>query len=138
MPSQSPFKANFFHDCHDAPFFGHVGYNKTYSKVRKSFFWPNLKSDVLHYVRECLHCQQVKIKQHRMPGLMQPLEITLRKWESISMDFITKLSREGYDKIFVVVYHLTKMAHFFPMRKTDGARGSKIICKGNLLLAWYA
>ena len=36
---------------------------------------------------------------------------------------ITKLptARGGYDTIFVVVDRLTKMAHFFPMKKTDGA-----------------
>ena len=58
-----------------------------------------------------------------MPGKMQPLDIPFGKWESISMDFITKLptARGGYDTIFIVIDHLTKMAYFFPMKKTDGA-----------------
>ena len=58
-----------------------------------------------------------------MLGKMQILDIPFRKWESISIDFITKLptTRGGYDTIFVVIDHLTKMAHFFPMKKTDGA-----------------
>ena len=62
-------------------------------------------------------------EQHKMPGKMQRLDIPFRKWESISMDFITKLptARGGYDTIFVVVDRLTKMAHFFPMKKTNGA-----------------
>ena len=53
---------------------------------------------------------------------MQPLDIPFKKWESISMDFITKLptARGGYDTIFVVTDCLTKMAHFFPMKKIDG------------------
>ena len=96
---------------------------KAYSKVRKSFYWPALKRDVRRYVQECLQCQQVKVEQHKMPGKMQPLDIPFRKWESISMDFITKLptARGGYDTIFVVVDRLTKMAHFFPMKKTHDA-----------------
>ena len=103
--------------------FWDIGYNKTCSKVRKSFYWLALKHDVHCYVQECLQCQQVKVEQHKMPGKMQPLDIPFRKWESISMDFITKLptARGGYDTIFVVVDRLTKMAHFFPMKKTDGA-----------------
>ncbi|GJV69825.1 putative reverse transcriptase domain-containing protein [Tanacetum coccineum] len=37
------------------------------------------------------------------------------------MDFITKLSRtsSGYDTIWVIVDHLTKYAHFLPMREND-------------------
>ncbi|GJW38264.1 putative reverse transcriptase domain-containing protein [Tanacetum coccineum] len=37
------------------------------------------------------------------------------------MDFITKLPKtaNGYDTIWVIVYRLTKSAHFQPMRETD-------------------
>ena len=54
---------------------------------------------------------------------MQPLDIPIAKWESISMKFITKLPTTwgGYDTIFFVVDRLTKMAHFFPMKKIDTA-----------------
>ncbi|MCO5576289.1 hypothetical protein L7F22_030098 [Adiantum nelumboides] len=59
----------------------------------------------------------------RMPGDLQPLDIPLQKWESISMDFIIRLptTRGGYDSIFVVVDRLTKQAHFLPVKMTDSA-----------------
>ena len=52
---------------------------------------------------------------------MQSLDVPLKKWESISMDFIRKLpsTRAGYDTIYVAVDRLTKMAHFFPMKKIE-------------------
>ena len=39
------------------------------------------------------------------------------------MNFMPKLpkTRGGFDTNFVVVDRLTKMAHFFPMKKTDSA-----------------
>ena len=47
-------------------------------------------------------------------GLLQPFPIPEGKWESISMDFITRLPTvQGKDCIFVVVDQLTKYAHFF-------------------------
>nr|GEU81639.1 putative reverse transcriptase domain-containing protein [Tanacetum cinerariifolium] len=43
------------------------------------------------------------------------------KWEKITMDFITKLPKttNGYDTIWVIFDHLTKSAHFLPMREND-------------------
>ncbi|GJW04807.1 putative reverse transcriptase domain-containing protein [Tanacetum coccineum] len=43
------------------------------------------------------------------------------KWENITMDFVTKLSRTatGQDTIWVIVDRLTKSAHFLPMREDD-------------------
>jgi hypothetical protein len=34
------------------------------------------------------------------------------------MDFIVSLSRTSYDSIWVVVDHLTKAAHFIPVKTT--------------------
>jgi hypothetical protein len=42
------------------------------------------------------------------------------KWEEIVMDFIMGLPRtqSGYDSIWVIVYRLTKIAHFIPVKTT--------------------
>src|SRR5437588_7989111 len=62
-------------------------------------------------------CQRIKPARHAPYGLLQPLEIPTKPWESISMDFVTDLPEsEGYDAIWVVVDRLTKMAHFLPCR----------------------
>nr|GEX14312.1 reverse transcriptase domain-containing protein [Tanacetum cinerariifolium] len=43
------------------------------------------------------------------------------KWENITMDFVTKLSKTapGQDTIWVIIDRLTKSAHFLPMREDD-------------------
>lgn len=45
------------------------------------------------------------------------------KWEQISMDFITKLSRtaRGVDEIWVIVARLTKSAHFLTISESSYA-----------------
>jgi hypothetical protein len=47
-------------------------------------------------------------------------ENTRNQRDKIGMDFITGLprTRSGYDSIWVVVDHLTKVAHFIPMKTT--------------------
>jgi transposase InsO family protein len=48
------------------------------------------------------------------------MQIPEWKWEEVGMDFIVGLPRtqRGYDSIWVIVDHLTKVAHFLPFRTT--------------------
>jgi len=38
---------------HASRFFAHVGMHRTYDLIRRSFWWPSLKSEVFNYVRSC-------------------------------------------------------------------------------------
>jgi hypothetical protein len=64
-------------------------------------------------------------------GLLQPLPIRERKWESISIDFITRLPRvQGRDCIYMVVERLTKYADFFAIpSKYDASQVENIFFK---------
>jgi hypothetical protein len=79
-----------------------------------------MKKDVDDYITRCMECQKVK-DEHRHPtGLLQPLPIPKKKWEVITMDFITGLPKTNkkHDSIMVVVEKLTKAAHFVPVKTT--------------------
>lgn len=79
-----------------------------------------MKKEVAEYVSKCLVCQKVKFEHQRPGGLLQPLEIPMWKWDSISMDFVMGLPRTttGKNAVWVVVDRLTKVAHFIPMKET--------------------
>ncbi|MCO5613146.1 hypothetical protein L7F22_067422 [Adiantum nelumboides] len=51
IPANSAFKSQILHECHNSPFSGHPGLNKTYEKIKSTFFWPVMKLDVKNYVR---------------------------------------------------------------------------------------
>jgi hypothetical protein len=76
-----------------------------------------MKKDVAEYVPLCVTCQRVKAEHQRPVGLLQPLKILEWKWEEIGMDVIVGLphTQSGYDTIWVIVDHLTKVEHFIPM-----------------------
>jgi hypothetical protein len=67
-----------------------------------------------------LECQKVKAEHRHPVGLLQPIPILEWKWEVVTMDFITKLSRtrKHHEAIMVVVDNLTKDAHFIPVKMT--------------------
>jgi hypothetical protein len=48
------------------------------------------------------------------------LQVPEWKWEEITIDFIVGLLRtqSGYDSIWVIVDHITKVAHFTPVKTT--------------------
>jgi hypothetical protein len=85
-----------------------------YCDLQERFWWKDMKSDIAAYVARCDICQRVKAEHKRPPGLLQPLDIPVWKWEDIGMDFIVGLprSQKGHDSIWVIVDHLTKVAHF--------------------------
>lgn len=84
--------------------------------MKRQFYWPGMYNDVHDYVTKCQKCQVNKHERLKVGGLLHPLDIPQAKWESILMDFITRLPKmnRGHDSVWVVVDRLTKMACFIP------------------------
>jgi hypothetical protein len=76
-----------------------------------------MKKDVEEFIQNCLVCQQDKIDTKMLAGVLQPLWMPERPWESVSMDFITQLlMTQGYNGIFVIVDKFSKYATFVPTK----------------------
>ncbi|GJS12077.1 retrovirus-related pol polyprotein from transposon TNT 1-94 [Tanacetum coccineum] len=98
-----------------------VGVDCRAMDMKKLYWWPNMKADIATYVSKCLTCLKVKAEHQKPSGLLVQPEIPQWKWDSITMDFITKLPRtsSGYDTIWVIIDRLTKSAYFLAMREND-------------------
>ncbi|XP_070007481.1 uncharacterized protein [Nicotiana sylvestris] len=59
-----------------------------YHDLKEVYWWNNMKRDVVNFVAKCPNCQQVKAKHQGPGGLLQSIEILMRKWEMIDMDFV--------------------------------------------------
>jgi len=77
----------------------HPGMTKMYKGLKVTFWWTSMKTDVADYVASCLVCQKAKIEHQRSGGTLEPFDIPQWKWDNISMDFVTHLSRlvRGHD-----------------------------------------
>ncbi|KAI3786758.1 hypothetical protein L1987_40696 [Smallanthus sonchifolius] len=92
-------RAKVLDEAHKSRYFIHPGTPKIYQDLKKDYWWPGMKFNIMKYVAKCLTCSLVKAEHQKPYGRMQHLDIPEWKWEHITMDFITKLPRttKGYD-----------------------------------------
>ena len=121
-----PYRETVIHDNHDLAIAGHPGYIKTYSKIARTYYWPNMARDIRKHVQECDACQRTKASNQPPAGQLRPLPIPTRPWGSIGMDFLGPLpkSASGKDMILVVIDRLTKMARFIATDSMVTSKGT--------------
>ena len=107
---------------HDSITAGHHGTAKTIELLSRHYWWPHIYSSVDKYIKSCPTCARTKSSHQKPHGLLHPLPIPTRQWQSVSLDFITDLPlSQNYDSILTVVDRLTKMTHFIPCKKSISA-----------------
>jgi hypothetical protein len=118
VPNVQDLKCMIFHEMHNVPYAGHPGYQKTMAMIKRHYFWPGMKKEIVEYIARCMECQKVKAENRHPTGFLQPLTILEWKWEVVTMGFIMGLPRTSklHDLIMVVVDKLMKAAHFIPLK----------------------
>uniref|UniRef100_A0A0G4IFR2 Integrase catalytic domain-containing protein n=1 Tax=Chromera velia CCMP2878 TaxID=1169474 RepID=A0A0G4IFR2_9ALVE len=136
---------NLIFECHDVPGGGHLAIEKTYLRLIEDFYWPNMFSSVAAYVPRCDACLQNKQANQKPFGLLQPLPVPARPYDSVSMDFVCALPRvhfqgEWVDSVLTVVNRLSKRPHWILCTMTITAEGAArlfydhIVCSHGLPL----
>ena len=123
LPDHGTLRRDAVTECHDSPWAGHTGRNKTFHLVQRLFWWPKMRADVDRFVSTCHPCQRNKSHTQRKAGLLQPLPIPGRRWEVVSTDLVTCLptTESGFDAVVVFIDKLSKMTRIVPCKGTDGA-----------------
>ena len=82
-------------------------------------------ADIRDFVLSCPVCQTEK-GSHQLPaGQLVPLEIPVKKWDHVVIDFVTCLPEDnGFNAVMTVVDKATKMVYFLPCTNTITAKES--------------
>jgi hypothetical protein len=95
---------------------GTLSIKATYQRVKRLFYWPQLRKDIEEFIATCPNCQRAKSEHCHYLGLLAPLPIPDLAWNFISMDSIEGLPKSGNKSvILVVVNRLTKYSHFIAL-----------------------
>ncbi|UYV72384.1 hypothetical protein LAZ67_9002893, partial [Cordylochernes scorpioides] len=99
-------------DVHDTPMAGHLGFAKSYDRVRKRFYWPGLYRTVSQYIAHCKECQRRKGVPQKPPGLLVPIPPTTSPFQKIGIDYLGRfpISHTGNRWIIVATDYLTRFA----------------------------
>lgn len=104
-------------ECYDSVVGGHAGVLRTLQRVKATFYWSKMRKQVQEYVATCAVCQTHKYSTSSPAGLLQPIELLVRIWVDIAMDFVERLPvSNGVNVILVVVDRLSKYSHFLMLK----------------------
>ena len=124
IPDDPALKTRLLFEVHDSPSGGHLGVKKTLHKLQRVCWWAGMRVEIMGYVHSCVECQRIKHSQQKPAGLLLPLPIPSRPYETITMDFVGPLPVSGerqYDYLFTVVDKFSKRVNLLPCHKTIDA-----------------
>ena len=87
--------------------FGHFGIGKTYSLVKRYYYWPKMIKHIQAHVDSCSLCRREKLQAEKYH--LQTTEIPKKPFANVSVDLIVELpvSHSGNKNILVMTDHLT-------------------------------
>ena len=56
VPNIPEIKLLILNEVHKSPYSRHLGYQKMMMMLRKYYFWPNMKNEVVEYIARCIKC----------------------------------------------------------------------------------
>jgi len=109
----------------------HAGITKTLQLITPYYWWPNLKTFITEYVKGCATCQMTKVNTHPTHPPMFPITPAdnAQPFETIAMDFITKLLQSGgFDTILTITdTNCSKASIFIPCHETIDSEGVALL-----------
>jgi len=116
---------------------GHARISKTLQLIAPYYWWPGMKIFVTEYIKGCATCQMTKVNTHPAHPPMFPITPTenARPFETVAMDFITKLPLSGgYDTILMITNtDCSKASVFIPCNEAIDSEGVALLYLNNVI-----
>jgi hypothetical protein len=113
---------------------------KTMANLSRIPWWPQQFDKLNDFVRAYHSCQVNKPANQAPAGLLQPLPVPEKYWESVSLDFMVRLPRtcRGYDVIAVFVDRLSKYVQIIPTKTEMSAiQFANVFSRYHIQTSWY-
>jgi hypothetical protein len=105
------------YELHDNQYACHEKVACTLAKAIGRFWLKQIRQNVKEVFERCVVCRQAKI-QPQMAATLYLLLVPPIPWRRVRLDILKHLLvTNGFDRVLIVVDHLTRLAHFLPCKK---------------------
>src|SRR4030095_2944691 len=111
---------------HNDPIAGHFGIEKTFQKIKRTYFWPQMYEEIRRYVQSCHKCQvQSRRKKNNE---LHPIEPTA-PWERVGIDFVGPLTttERGNKYIITAIDYFTRWPEVRAVPEATAEEAAKFI-----------
>lgn len=123
-------KEILFH-FHDSLFSGHLGFSKTFGKLKERFHWPNMWSEVKRYCATCDACAKGKPMIKPLKASLKPIELpdTAEPMDIVGMDLMGPLPQSDRGNRYVIVFcdYLTRYVEAFALKDIQAVTVARVL-----------
>ena len=122
------YRPDVLRELHDAVTAGHLGVNKTLSRVRERFYWPGVGLSVKDWCRKCHQCCARKRPPKSFKAPMKIYNVGA-PMERIALDIMgpLPLSENGNKYVLVIGDYFTKWIEAYPMPDQEAETVAKLV-----------
>jgi hypothetical protein len=70
VPIVQDLKLMILNEMHNVAYARHSRYQKIVATVKRHYFWPGMKKEIVEYITRCMECQKVKAEHKNPTGLL--------------------------------------------------------------------
>lgn len=108
--------------CHDSKLGAHLGFFKTFDRIKERFYWNQMQRDIRNYVMSCQFCNKRKFRRQRKLGKMGRVKGHY-PFDIIGVDILGPLPKTANGNRYIVVFidYFTKYVEAFaiPDQETE-------------------
>ena len=99
---------------------GHLGFEKTYLKLKERFYWPKMKEDTKLMCYNCMRCGARKCTNHALRAALVPMAAGF-PFERIAMDIVGPLPKTLRNNryLLVIIDYYTRWPEAFALEHQD-------------------
>ena len=105
--------------AHNSHLGSHLGFKKTYHRVKKHFFWPGMTKDIRKACSRCVVCQRSGKKGQDVPKVkLKPIPVVEEPFSRVVMDCVGPLprSKKGHQYLLTIMCMATRYVEAVPLR----------------------
>ncbi|MBW0498827.1 hypothetical protein O181_038542 [Austropuccinia psidii MF-1] len=115
---------------------GHMIEDRNKERVASTAWWPRWEQELSEYINTCEIFEKANRKNGKKYELLQHIEAPKHPWETINMDWVTRLvpgGKENFNACLVIVDNFSKSMRSLPCHKEDTAMYTALLFRNNII-----